>query len=45
MTGRCKRGKLGSPVALESSIGWILSGPAEICTQKIAVAIVLITHG
>ena len=42
MTGRCKRGKLGSPVALESSIGWILSGPAERCTQKIAAANVLI---
>ena len=29
MSGRCIRGVEDSPVALESSIGWVLSGPMK----------------
>ena len=44
MTGRRKRGQLGSPVALGSCIGRILSGPAGRCIRTIAAVNVLITH-
>ena len=45
ITGRCKRGEPDSPVALESRLGWILSGPVERCAgNNVASNHISITH-